>query len=213
MSTQNQNTPNTSSIYLASKSPRRRELLRQIGVKFELILLRDAVPRGPDVTEQVLPDELPADYVARVTLEKANFAANIMHMRKLPMHPILAADTTVVIDGCILGKPANEEHASVMLRQLSGRTHQVLSSIAVQYQQKCWQKTQISEVDFDTLTPAMIEAYCRSREPFDKAGAYGIQGLAATFIKEIRGSHSSIMGLPLFETAQLLDLAGVRHYE
>ncbi len=194
-------------IYLASKSPRRRELLRQIGVKFDVLLLRDAAPRGPDVTEQVLPNETPAAYVARVTLEKAHFAASVMQSRKLPQRPILAADTTVSIDGCILGKPANAAEAAAMLRQLSGRTHQVLSSIAVHHHNQCLQRTHLSEVDFDTLSPAQIDAYCNTPEPFDKAGGYGIQGLAATFISEIRGSQSSIMGLPLFETAQLLHQA------
>ncbi len=205
----------TQTIYLASKSPRRRELLRQIGVQFEVLTLRDAPPRGPDVTEIVLPDEDPAHYVARVTLEKVNFAAQVIHQRKLPLRPILAADTTVIIDGQILGKPADSEEAYAMLAQLSGRSHTVLTSIAV-YQQNGaqnapnhWQQTHVSEVDFDILSPEMIKAYCASAEPYDKAGAYGIQGLGAMFIKQIRGSHSGIMGLPLFETTQLLRLAGL----
>ena len=201
-------------IYLASKSPRRRELLRQIGVQFELLLLRDAAPRGPDVTEIVLPDEKPHDYVARITVEKVEFAAKTMTMRHLPLRPILAADTTVVIDGCILGKPADAQEATAMLQQLSGRTHQVLTSIALWHEQsnrpRMWQQTHVSEVDFDTLTPEAIQAYCQSAEPYDKAGAYGIQGPAAMFIREIRGSQSGIMGLPLFETAQLLRLAGLK---
>lgn len=205
----------TQSIYLASKSPRRRELLRQIGVQFEVLTLRDAPPRGPDVTEIVLPNEAPADYVARVTLEKVNFAASVVLQRKLPQRPILAADTTVVIDGHILGKPADAKEARAMLAQLSGRSHIVLTSIAVhqaragQNSANHWQQTHVSEVDFDILSPQMIEAYCATAEPYDKAGAYGIQGLGAMFIKQIRGSHSGIMGLPLFETTQLLRLAGL----
>ncbi len=201
-------------IYLASKSPRRRELLRQIGVAYELLLLRDAAPRGPDVTEIVLPDEKPHDYVARVTREKAEFAAKTMFMRHLPLRPILAADTTVVIDDCILGKPANYEEAMAMLKQLSGRTHLVLTSIALWHQPrneaKIWQQTHVSEVDFATLTADEMHAYCSGTEPYDKAGAYGIQGPAAMFIRTIRGSQSGIMGLPLFETAQLLRLAGLK---
>lgn len=207
--------PLAQTIYLASKSPRRRELLRQIGVQFEVLLLRDLPPRGPDVTELVLENEDPASYVARVTLEKVSFAADIMALRKLPTHPILAADTTVVIDGQILGKPADSAEAHAMLSQLSGRSHTVFTSVAVhqpasnESNANRWQQTHVSEVDFDILTPAMIDAYCASSEPYDKAGAYGIQGPGAMFIKQIRGSHSGIMGLPLFETTQLLRLAGL----
>lgn len=212
----------TQTIYLASKSPRRRELLRQIGVQFEVLSLRDAPPRGPDVTEFVLPNEDPAAYVARVTQEKVNFAAHVMQLRKIPLRPILAADTTVVIDGQILGKPADEQEATAMLEQLSGRSHIVLTSIALHpahlnpadgqnqpNQANPWQQTHVSEVDFAILSPQMIKAYCATGEPYDKAGAYGIQGVGAMFIQQIRGSHSGIMGLPLFETTQLLRLAGL----
>ncbi|WP_211472561.1 Maf family protein [Collimonas humicola] len=197
-------------IYLASKSPRRRELLRQIGVVFELLLLRDQTPRGPDVSEDVLPDELPQHYVARVTMEKARAAHQMMVWRSLPARPILAADTTVTIDGLILGKPANRREAVEMLQMLSGRTHQVLTSVAVIHQEQSWQLTQVSDVIFQSLSVAMIDAYCDTSEPYDKAGGYGIQGPAAIFIESIRGSHSGIMGLPLFETAQLLQQAGIR---
>ncbi|HWW08110.1 nucleoside triphosphate pyrophosphatase [Collimonas sp.] len=197
-------------IYLASKSPRRRELLRQIGVAFELLLLRDQTPRGPDVSEEVLPEESPQAYVTRVTMEKALAARQMMIWRSLPVRPILAADTTVTIDGRILGKPANKSEAIAMLRLLSGRTHQVLTSVAVIHGEQNWQLTQLSDVLFQELSEAMIEAYCDTSEPYDKAGAYGIQGPAAIFIESIRGSHSGIMGLPLFETAQLLQQAGIR---
>lgn len=197
-------------IYLASKSPRRRELLRQIGVDFELLLLREKAPRGPDVSEEVLEHELPAAYVARVTLEKAVYAFQTMHWRRLPVRPILAADTTVTIDDAILGKPADMAEATAMLQKLSGRTHQVLTSIVVMHQEESWQVTQTSEVVFQTLSDQMIHAYCVTAEPYDKAGAYGIQGSAAVFIERINGSHSGIMGLPLFETAQLLQQAGIR---
>jgi septum formation protein len=197
-------------IYLASKSPRRRELLRQIGVEFELLLLRDAAPRGPDVSELVHPGEAPAAYVARVTLEKAAFAWKILNARRLPPRPVLAADTTVVLDGQIMGKPADRDEAQAMLQALSGRNHQVLTSIAIRRQDHVWQTTQVSDVQFAALTDSEIDAYCATQEPYDKAGGYGIQGLAAVFIEHITGSHSGIMGLPLFETAQLLRQAGIR---
>jgi septum formation protein len=196
-------------IYLASKSPRRRELLRQIGVEFELLLLRDQSPRGPEVSEEVRPGEKAEDYVARVTKEKAEYASKTMMWRRLPVRTVLAADTTVVIDGRILGKPANADEAAAMLRALSGRTHHVLTSVAVHRDQDTWQTTQRSDVTFATLTEDMIRLYCATPEPYDKAGAYGIQGLAAVFIKSIAGSHSGIMGLPLHETAQLLRQAGI----
>lgn len=197
-------------IYLASKSPRRRELLRQIGVDFSLLMLRENSARGPEVSEQVLPNEAPADYVRRVSHEKAACALQTMLWRKLPVHPVLAADTTVTIDGRILGKPANPTEAMAMLQLLSGRTHQVLTSLCVSHDQQTWQATQISEVAFCHLSDDTIRAYCATAEPYDKAGGYGIQGLAAVFIQEISGSYSGIMGLPLFETAQLLQQAGVR---
>ena len=191
-------------IYLASKSPRRRELLRQVGIDFEVLLLRDAAPRGPDVTEIVLPGELPDVYVARVTQEKAVAAWNAMLARHLPARPVLAADTTVVINQQILGKPADRDAAIAMLNQLAGNTHQVLTSIAVKYQHQLLQCTQRSEVTFASLSVAQIIAYCDTAEPYDKAGGYGIQGMAARFIEHISGSYSGIMGLPLFETCELL---------
>jgi septum formation protein len=196
-------------IYLASKSPRRRELLRQIGVEFELLLLRDQSPRGPEVSEEVHPGEKADAYVARVTREKVEYAAKTMNWRRLPVRPILAADTTVVIDNRILGKPADAAEASEMLKALSGRTHRVLTSVAVHYDEETWQTTQASEVAFATLTDDMIRAYCATSEPYDKAGGYAIQGLAAIFIKSISGSYSGIMGLPLHETAEILRQAGI----
>ena len=196
-------------IYLASKSPRRRELLRQIGVEFELLMLRNDTPRGPDVTELVLPGEEPIDYVARVSREKAAFAWTMVQTRRLTIRPVLAADTTVTLDGAILGKPADKAEAEAMLARLSGRTHQVLTSIAVHHQNLVEQLTQVSQVRFATLSAASIKAYCATQEPYDKAGGYGIQGLAALFVEHIDGSHSGIMGLPLYETATLLRKAGI----
>ncbi|WP_295748328.1 nucleoside triphosphate pyrophosphatase [Undibacterium sp.] len=202
--------PAQNKIYLASKSPRRRELLRQIGIDFELLLLRDTLPRGPDVSEIILPGELPEIYVARVTQEKASAAWKLMQMRRLPLRPVLAADTTVVLGQQILGKPASQTEAIAMLRQLSGQTHQVLTSLAVHYEDKNLHCTQASEVTFTTLSEAQIQAYCASQEPYDKAGGYGIQGMAARYISHISGSYSGIMGLPLFETTALLRQAGIR---
>jgi septum formation protein len=196
-------------IYLASKSPRRRELLRQVGIDFELLLLRSDGPRGADVTEEVLPGEAPLDYVARVAREKAAFAADLVVKRRMAPRAVLSADTTVTIDGAILGKPANAAEAIAMLSKLSGRTHQVLTSIAVHSADFTGQITQVSDVRFGALSPAAIAAYCATAEPYDKAGAYGIQGPAAQFIEHIAGSHSGIMGLPVYETVQLLRQAGL----
>jgi septum formation protein len=201
--------PSDNKIYLASKSPRRRELLRQIGVEFELLLLRDQGPRGPDVSEDVLPNEKADDYVVRVTSEKAAQAWKIMIARRLPPRPVLAADTTVVVDTRILGKPANQEEAMEMLRALSGRTHRVITSVALHRDGESFQLTQASEVTLSTLTEDMMRAYCATSEPYDKAGGYGIQGIAAMFVKHIAGSYTGIMGLPLHETAQLLNQAGI----
>lgn len=201
--------PADNKIYLASKSPRRRELLRQIGVDFELLLLRDQSPRGPEVSEEVHPGEKAEEYVARVTREKAEYACTTMLWRRLPVRTVLAADTTVTIDGRILGKPADSTEAAEMLRALSGRTHQVLTSVAVRRDETTYQALQTSDVTFAVLTDAMIRAYCATSEPYDKAGGYGIQGMAAVFIQHISGSHSGIMGLPLHETAQLLHQAGI----
>ncbi|MDY7580011.1 Maf family protein [Herbaspirillum sp. RTI4] len=190
-------------IYLASKSPRRRELLLQIGVSCELLL------GAQEVDESVHPAESPTDYVARVTRDKAINAQHLMEQRKLLPRPILAADTTVVLDGQILGKPASEAQAIAMLASLSGRTHQVLTSVVVCHHNNRWQITHSSEVRFATLSSKRIRAYCATQEPYDKAGGYGIQGIASVFIRDIIGSHSGIMGLPLFETAQLLQQAGL----
>jgi len=197
-------------IYLASKSPRRRELLRQIGVEFELLLLRSDGPRGADVTEDVNAEEPAHNYVTRVANEKADFAFELVRRRHLKPRPILSADTTVAVDGAILGKPAGKEEAEEMLNRLSGRVHQVLTSVAVRTYDFNGCVTQVSDVRFAKLTPAAIQAYCATSEPYDKAGGYGIQGLASMFIEHIEGSHSGIMGLPLFETADLLRQAGLK---
>jgi septum formation protein len=196
-------------IYLASKSPRRRELLRQVGVEFELLALRNDPMRGPDVSEDAHPGEAPLAYVERVAREKGAFAWNVLQQRRQPLRPVLTADTTVTIDDQILGKPLHAGEAVEMLERLSGRTHQVLTSVAVHYTNVIEQITQVSTVRFAKLRPEVIKAYCATTEPYDKAGGYGIQGAAALFIEHIEGSHSGIMGLPLFETANLLRRAGL----
>jgi septum formation protein len=202
--------PSEQRIYLASKSPRRRELLRQLGVEFDLLLLRDHGNRDADVSEHVLPDETPEAYVHRVTFEKAQAALQTVYFRRLPSRPVLTADTCVVLGQRILGKPAGEADAIAMLHSLSGQTHQVLTSVAVCHDGEIQQITQASDVSFATLSDATIRAYCATNEPYDKAGAYGIQGYAASFIEAIAGSYTGIMGLPLFETTQLLKQAGLR---
>ena len=196
-------------IYLASKSPRRRELLRQVGVDFELLMLRGDPVRGVDVTEEVHPNEPAHDYVVRVAREKGAFAWRLLQQRRQALRPVLTADTTVTVDDEILGKPADAREAAAMLERLSGRTHQVLTTVAVHYIDMAEHVTQVSNVRFAKLTPQAIRAYCATPEPFDKAGGYGIQGMAALFVEHIEGSHSGIMGLPLFETAILLRKAGV----
>jgi septum formation protein len=194
---------NSIKIYLASKSPRRRELLRQIGIEFELLM------NDVEVNEAVLPGESPHDYVARVTRDKAEHACRTMAVRQLPVRPVLSADTTVVVDTAILGKPVDLPDAMRMMRRLSGRTHQVLTSVAIAFENQLWQITQSSDVEFATLSDSAIAAYCNTPEPYDKAGGYGIQGPAAIFISHIAGSYSGIAGLPLYETVQLLQKAGL----
>lgn len=197
-------------IYLASKSPRRRELLRQIGVEFELLMLRDEPGRHGSVSEESMPGEAPEIYVTRIAREKAQSGWEALTWRKLPRRPVLAADTTVTVDGQILGKPADVEEAKAMLRSLSGRTHQVLTAVAVIAHDQLTEVLQRSEVSFADLPESLLHAYCATAEPYDKAGGYGIQGHAAQFIERINGSYSGIMGLPLFETSRLLHRAGIR---
>jgi len=191
-------------IYLASQSPRRRELLTQIGVRFDLLLFRGDTRVDPETNEDVLPGETPEIYVQRVAAAKARHGMQLLAYRRLPPRPVLAADTTLDVDGEIIGKPRDNPEATAILEWLSGRTHQVLTAIAVAHQARLETRLSISEVRFRTLTEEEIQRYVVSGEPRDKAGAYGIQGRAATFVEEIRGSHSGIVGLPLCETALLL---------
>jgi septum formation protein len=191
-------------IYLASRSPRRRELLAQIGVRFELLMFRGVPREDPDVDEAVLPDETPEDYVVRVTLAKAQAGVRRIRERHLIPHPVLAADTTVEIEGNVIGKPEHEADAVAILQRLSGRTHRVLTAVALSDGSRAEHLLNVSEVRFRPLEPEEIRRYVASGEPLDKAGAYGIQGRAAVFVEEIKGSYTGIMGLPLYETAILL---------
>jgi septum formation protein len=191
-------------IYLASRSPRRRELLRQIGISFELLLLRQDPRRGADVDEAPLPGEAPSDYVLRIACAKARVAAQQVMQRALRPHPVLAADTTVVRDVAVIGKPEGAEHAAQILSALAGREHQVMTAVAVAMRDRVESALSISSVEFRALSAPEIQRYIASGEPFGKAGAYAIQGRAAAFATRISDSYSGIMGLPLAETAGLL---------
>jgi septum formation protein len=193
------------SIYLASRSPRRRELLSHIGVKFHLLLFRDRPDSDPEVNEEVSAGESPAEYVQRLARAKAEAGWRRLMQRNLPRAPVLAADTTVALDGRIFGKPADRRDAAAMLAALSGRRHEVLTAVALKYDERLDTALSTSEVQFRNLSPEEIRDYVATGEADDKAGAYAIQGRAAKFVAEIRGSHSGIVGLPLFETAQLID--------
>jgi septum formation protein len=191
-------------IYLASTSPRRRELLHQIGVDFDTLFFR-APPRiDEDVSEDIVGDETADAYVCRVAMAKAEGAMRRIVWRQLRRQAVLSADTTLEIDGEIIGKPDDAAHAFRILRGLSGREHRVLTCVALANGAELRQRLSISTVRMRELSDAEIQAYIDSGEPFGKAGAYGIQGRAAAFIAEIHGSYSGIMGLPLFETAELL---------
>jgi len=191
-------------IYLASRSPRRRELLKQVGVPFELLLLREDLRRGADVDETPLPDESAGVYVLRIARAKAEMAVRQIAYRALPQKPVLAADTTVVFDGEIVGKPDDADHAARILRALSGREHQVLTAVAVALREQIETQISVSSVWFREIPEPEIRRYCASGEPLDKAGAYAIQGRAGAFVTRITGSYSGIMGLPLAETVELL---------
>ena len=199
-------------IYLASQSPRRSQLLEQIGVPHRLL-----VPNAPgDVAEDtealelVLPGEPPAAYVERVTALKLDAAVQRLARRGLPTAPILCSDTTVALSDRIFGKPLDADDARHMLAQLSGQEHRVLTAVAVQAGAQRFAALSVSHVRFAELDSVQIDAYVATGEPLGKAGAYGIQGPAAAFIAHISGSYSGIMGLPLYETAQLLRQAGLR---
>jgi septum formation protein len=196
------------SIYLASRSPRRRELLGHIGVKFHLLLFRNRPGAAPDVDEKPRADEEPRDYVTRVARAKAAAGWQRMLERNLPRAPVLAADTTVALGKRVFGKPASRRDAEAMLAELSGKRHEVLTAVVLQYDDQVETALSVSEVQFRELTRQEIQDYVATGESDDKAGAYAIQGRAALFVAEIRGSQSGIVGLPLYETAQLLQRMG-----
>jgi septum formation protein len=195
-------------IYLASQSPRRRQLLEQLGVKYEL-LLPDADEDAEGI-EAVLPGEAPARYVQRVTGLKLDAAVERLKRRGLSVAPILCSDTTVAMGRTIYGKPADAKDAARMLAALSGQTHRVLTAVAVQAGRKRLAALSDSRVSFAAMTPAQIRRYVDGGEPMGKAGAYAVQGAAAAFIAKISGSYSGIMGLPMYETAQLLRECGFK---
>jgi septum formation protein len=187
-------------VYLASASPRRSELLRQIGVPFTV--------RAAAIDERLLPGETPEAYVVRLAAAKAETVwAAVADSR-----PVLGADTAVVLGGAILGKPSDHAEAAAMLERLSGRTHRVLTAVAVRHAGGLETRLSSTEVRFRATTAEERRAYCATGEPFDKAGGYGIQGYAAVFVEELKGSYSGVVGLPLFETAALLARCGVRSW-
>ena len=204
-------TPQDRSIYLASRSPRRRELLAQIGVKFHLLLFRDLPQADPEVNEDTIPGETPHDYVVRVCRIKAEAGWKRMQQRSLPRSPVLSADTTVALDGRIFAKPSDRREGAEMLAALSGRRHEVLTAVALKFDERVEVAVSRTEVEFRVLGSEEIRQYVTTGESDDKAGAYGIQGRAGQFIVEIKGSYSGVMGLPLYETAQLIEKMAVPH--
>ncbi|HJU49113.1 MAG TPA: Maf family protein [Pseudogulbenkiania sp.] len=192
---------NDTLIYLASASPRRRELLQQLGVHTERL--------HADIDESVLSGEDAVTYTERLARDKAAAGWRVVENGGLPPRPLLAADTTVVLDGEIFGKPADATDARRMLEAFSGRTHQVVTSVAVREGERTRLLTSITDVTFRTLTEDDIARYLDSGEPFDKAGAYGIQGRAGVFVERIAGSYTGVVGLPVFETAALLSEFGL----
>ncbi|MES2674170.1 MAG: Maf family protein [Pseudomonadota bacterium] len=189
------------SIYLASQSPRRRELLLQIGVPHEVV--------SASVVEIPLSHESPSEYVQRLACEKAKAGLATVMARGLKVKPVLGADTIVVSEGKILEKPLDADHAAAILRQLAGATHQVITAVALAFEQELSVNLSITDVVFRPLSEAEISAYWLTGEPQDKAGGYAIQGLGAVFIQQIRGSYSGVVGLPIEQTVELLAQAGI----
>jgi len=191
-------------IYLASQSPRRAELLRQIGVEFKVT--------ATDIDERVNAGESPEAYVSRLAQSKARVAAAEIGTSHSDW-VVLAADTTIAIDGDIIGKPEDVAHCHCILHRLSGREHQVLTAVAVATQDRIECRLTHNWVTFRALAEHEVQRYCATSEPMDKAGAYAIQGKAAIFIERLEGSYSAVMGLPLCETAELLQDAGIEIFE
>jgi len=196
------------SVYLASKSARRQELLRQLGVDFTTLMMREAAGRRRDVVETPRKDEPALDYIKRIARTKAAVGWHQMGRRGLAPKPVLAADTEVVLDGTVFGKPADAADAVEMLRRLSGTTHEVSTGVAIRWNTQIMLAVSSSRVTFRALDNDEIDRYVATGEPFDKAGAYAIQGRGATFISHLDGSYTGVMGLPLFETAEMLTKIG-----
>lgn len=196
-------------IYLASQSPRRQQLLSQLGISHQLLLPDE--DEDAEGLERVLPGESPTSYVQRVTQLKLNAALARLARRALPPAPVLCSDTTVALGRRIYGKPESEQHARQMLGELCGRTHRVLTAVAVGTARRRTHTLSTSRVTFAALSPARIAAYVATLEPMGKAGAYAVQGKAAAFITHLSGSYSGIMGLPLYETSQLLAHFGFKN--
>lgn len=197
-------------LYLASRSPRRRELLHQIGIDFDTVVFRGGLRSDSETDETPLPGELPVAYVERVARAKAMHGLKIVEERRLPMRPVLAADTTLELDGEIIGKPVDMADAAAILRRLSGRTHRVLTGVAIDHQRRIEYLLSTSEVTFREIDDEEIRHYVMSGEPMDKAGAYGIQGRAGLFVEHLSGSYTGVMGLPVCETGELLKKLGFR---
>jgi len=198
------------SIYLASRSPRRRELLAQIGVRFQVLMFRGSPETDAELDESPLANEAPQAYVERIARAKALAGWRRLEQRSLPRAAVLSADTTVALDGRILGKPADRREAAAMLAELSGRRHEVLTAIALKDEAQLAGAVSVSEVEFRPLSAEDIRQYVATGECDDKAGAYAIQGRAAQFVADLRGSFSGVMGLPLYETARLLEQMGAQ---
>jgi septum formation protein len=196
------------SVYLASKSPRRQELLRQLGVEFDELLLREAPGRRRDIVEAPRKGEPPQEYVKRIARLKASVGWHRMERRGLAPKPVLGADTEVVLDGAALGKPADAAAAVAMLAAMSDRSHEVITAVAIRWQTQIAQAVSTSRVTFRAIAHDEIERYVATGEPFDKAGGYAIQGKAAVFVQHLEGSYSGVMGLPLFEMAEILARIG-----
>jgi len=197
-------------IYLASRSPRRRELLNQIGVAFDTVIFRAGERADAETDETPLPGEAAVAYVERVARAKAEHGARILSWRKLPPRPVLSADTTLELADEIIGKPQDAADAAAILRRLSGQTHRVLTGVAVHLAGQTEYVLSTSEVRFRQLDDEEIRHYVLSGEPMDKAGAYGIQGYAGLFVEYIAGSYTGIMGLPVCEVGELLKGVGFR---
>jgi septum formation protein len=197
-------------LYLASRSPRRRELLNQIGIDFDTVVFRDGGRADSETDETPLPGESPVDYVERVARAKAIHGLKIVEERRLPMRPVLSADTTLELGGQIIGKPVDMADAAVILRRLSGQTHRVLTGVAVNHLGHTEYLLSTSEVRFREIDDEEIRHYVMSGEPMDKAGAYGIQGRAGLFVEHLAGSYTGVMGLPVCETGELLKRLGFR---